>query len=83
MINGYSKTVNKQRVDFYLERIQKICNEMIDNLSESEENLSVLEIIRRSIDNIEESQQQSCLNRKRELENILAGLKTPYTPEGF
>ena len=77
MTNPYSKTINKQRVDFYLEKIQKLCIDSIDNDDQAVPSLTILGLIRHSIDRLEIVDQECNRKRKLELENIMSELRSP------
>ena len=77
MTNAYTNTIHKQRIDFYLDKIHKMCIDLIDNDHQVAESATILGLIRRSVDQLENADQESNRKRKMELEHLMSELRSP------
>ena len=78
MTNTYSITIAKQRIDFYLEKIQKMCVDFVENDHQLVESTTVLGLIHRSVEQLETAEMECNRKRKMELEQIRSELRSPY-----
>ena len=74
MSPNFSKPRQKQRLDFYLERIHGLCKESIESgqLNDSD---SPLKIIKEAVHALEQNEQRTYAARIQELESIKSNLR--------
>ena len=82
MSHNFSSSIQKQWVDFYLERIQRTCDEQIDRgLTDGDD--SALAIIKASIKALEESEAHRYASRVRNLETLKSKLRNLRSSSEF